>query len=80
MDDLKHFSEALAEWQGNPVTERLRKAMARLVSRRKEAMCRSYLAGNPVPEADRSALLMVEAWVEDFFESSAEDVIAAEEE
>ena len=74
-----HFSGALEEWRANPVTERLRKAMAAQVERRKQALCRAYLGGNPVPESDRLALLMVEEWVEDFFESSAEDVKAAEE-
>lgn len=51
--------------------------MALQVQRRKASICQAYLAGNAVPEADRKALTMVEDWVEDFFESSAEDVATA---
>lgn len=79
MSDLARFSEALEEWRDNPVTERLHKAMALQTERRKASMCSSYLAGQPVPESERLAVLMVEAWVEDFFTSSAEDVAAAED-
>ena len=80
MADLESFSSELEEWRSNPVTERLRKAMELQVERRKESMCAAYLAGNSAPEEDRKALLMLEAWADDFFYSSAEDVEAAEDE
>lgn len=72
-------SEALSEWRENPVTEILREAMRRQIEARKAWLCEAYLLGNPAPEADRQAVHLVEAWVEDFFESSAEDVMAAME-
>jgi len=34
------------------------------------------LSGCPAPEAERIAAILVEEWVEDFFESDAEDVKA----
>jgi len=72
--DWTNFSEALSEWRDNPVTETLRSAMRLVVSRRRQALAQAFLSGVQVPESDRKALLLVEQWVEDFFESSAEDV------
>ena len=77
--DWTAFSEALSEWQENPVTGTLREAMANQIEARKQWVSERYWAGQPVPEADRQALLLVEQWVEDFFESSAEDVRAVME-
>lgn len=77
--DLNWLSEALPEWQGSPVTQALREAMRLQVEARKAAICNRYLAGKPVPEAERVALLMVEQWAEDFFDSTAEDVLTAME-
>ena len=74
--ELSWLSKALPEWQEHRVTQALQQAMQAQMEIRKEALCKSYLAGRPVPEADRLALLMVEQWVEDFFESTAEDVQA----
>lgn len=68
------FSDSLDEWRGNPVTEVLREAMALVVQRRKDRLCRLYLDGRPASEAERLALLMIEQWADDFFNSSAEDV------
>lgn len=48
--------------------------MAGVLQRRRDAMVTDYLAGRDWPEADRRALTLVEEWVEDFFEASAEDI------
>lgn len=79
MRDWKQFSEDLEAWGGNPVTEILREAMARVCARRRSAMLQAYLAGNPWPEEDRKALALVDQWCEDFFASTAEDVRAVME-
>ena len=77
MQDLKAFSDALEEWRESPVTRALREAMGKVLARRKRLLVSSYLSGKAAPEDDRKACLMVERWVEDFFESSAEDVMEA---
>lgn len=74
MRDLISFSRDLAEWRESPVTMELRAAMAKVLARRKRALVSSFLSGREVSEADRRALRLVEEWVADFFESSAEDV------
>ena len=77
MRDLTSLSEALSEWREGPVTQLLRQAMAKVLARRRRQLARFYLSGSPFPEEDRKAFRLVEQWVEDFFESSAEDVIEA---
>jgi hypothetical protein len=77
--DWKRFSEALREWQTHPVTETLQRAMRAVLLRRRQQLTSDFLAGRPVSEADRKALLLVEQWAEDFFEASADDVRAAME-
>ena len=79
MRNWKQFSEDLEEWKGSHVTETLREAMRKVAARRKAALTEAYLSGNQQPGADRKALLLVEQWVEDFFESTAEDVRAVME-
>lgn len=65
------------EWRTAPVTEALRDAIAaQMVAEIKNAAER-YLAGRPIPEESRAALMRMQTWHEDFFTSSYDDVIAA---
>ena len=66
--------EQVQDWRESPVTEALKKAMRKQVELRKNALQRAYMRGEPRPEAERIGLLMLEAWTEDFFTSSAEDI------
>lgn len=79
MSDWQAFSAQLEEWREHPVTVQLQQAMAKLLAERKQALSKAYLAGKPAPEETRLAVLMVEEWVSDFFESSADDVKAVME-
>ncbi len=73
--ELQTFSRQLAEWRESPVTETLQAAMARLLAQRKTSILEAYWRGEPETDSARLAVQMVEQWVEDFFESEAEDVI-----
>lgn len=80
MRDWKQFEQDLEEWQAHPVTEALKGAVGKVCQRRKDQLCQRYLAGRAASEPERIAVLMIEQWAEDFFESSAEDIRAAIEE
>lgn len=75
--EWQRWSEAMAEWQGHPVTELLRGLLDRQIAARKAALQSRWWAGQEVPEAERLALIRLEEWVEDFFDLTADDLRAA---
>lgn len=78
MTEFAKLSQAaLDEWRDNPVTRAVQEAMARVYRVRKSSMLQAYWAGNPPPESERLALLELEQFRDDFFESSLEDIKAA---
>lgn len=72
--EWQRFSAQLAEWRENPVTQALRKAMDKVVANRKAELERLFWAGRVDLEPQRLAALMVDQWIDDFFNSSADDV------
>lgn len=73
--DWQRFSELLDEWKEDPVTVALKEAMDNVISRKREALLSAFWAGQETSE-DRRVLLNVEAWVEAFFNATAEEVRA----
>lgn len=66
--------DEVREWQGHPVTEALQAVMRRQIEMRKRAMATAWFKGQPYPDADRVAVQMLEAWMEDFFHVTADEV------
>ena len=80
MDDLNKLSESLEEWQGNPMTVRLKGLVGKVLAAERDEMCQAWLAGNPPPEASRLALLGVMQIWDNFFEATAEGIEDQEQE
>lgn len=72
--ELAEFSSSLEEWRGHPATVALKEAMGKVLARRKRQLEALFWAGRVDLDPDRKALLLLQEWHEDFFESSAEDV------
>lgn len=71
--------EELDAWRANPVTETMRAVLSRAYEAQKDAALQAYWGGNPWPQEDLKALRRTRDVVEDFFESSADDVRATME-
>lgn len=72
---MKQLSEDdLRSWRDNPVTEALKAGLGRMLEVRREQISQAYWAGQPVPEAVRQALLELEGFREDLFESTLDDL------
>ena len=61
------------------MTACVRGALKALLAGQRKAMAEAYMQGNARTEAERMALLMAEAFVEDMFESTADDYKATME-
>ena len=76
--DLERLSdEALAEWREHPVTRLLRDGLAVQAEALRSSATAAYWSGRAWPEADRLSVLRLEAFREDLFEASADEVKAA---
>lgn len=80
MTDFRTFSEAdLEEWRQHPVSLFIKEALRESFRQQVGSAQQAYWAGNPWPEAERLALLRMQALSEDMFESSLDDLMAAME-
>lgn len=79
MTDLQKLQEALDEWREHPITSRLNKVMGELVRDRKQHFSERWLAGNSPSEPERLALLLLEEWLDNLFNVSAEGLVETEE-
>lgn len=68
------LSKAVEAWKEHPVTEQLKMALRWQLDRRREAITQSYWQGNEATDGERLALLRLEDFWADLFESSAEDL------
>jgi len=72
--ELDSLSDAeLERWREHPVTRIASQALRASIQMQRDSATASYWAGQPWPEADRKALLRLEAAWEDLFEASADD-------
>jgi|TARA_R110000796_G_scaffold4404_3_gene17067 hypothetical protein len=78
VDGLKQLSENLEEWQGHPMTVRLKAVLDGLAAREERLMCLAWLEGNPPSEAERLGFHRAQRAWEDLFEASAEDILTLE--
>ncbi len=72
----KLSAEDWEAWRGNPVTCLMRDLLAEAIQQRKAQALSLYWAGNPLSGQQRRALVLLQEWHEDFFESSFDDVTA----
>ena len=71
--------EEWADWLTHPVTEWARDNLAAVLDRQSAAATSAYWAGKAWPEADRQSLVRLQAWHEDFFTATLEDMMAVTE-
>ena len=68
--------EAWEEWGEHPVTLAVRHAVQCLLDQQREAAQAAYWAGRAWPESDRQSLVRMAQWHEDFFDTTADEVMA----
>lgn len=75
----KLTDDDLGEWKVHPVTEAMRGVISAAYEAQKNAALQAYWAGNPWPPEEIASLRRMGDLLEDFFESSADDVRATME-
>lgn len=71
---MKLTDEQVREWHESPVTEALVQATRKQAEARRKAMLQAYWRGEPYSETDRKAVVMVETWLEDVLDLTADDL------
>ena len=75
----KLSQEELEDWLTSPVTQTLHSLCKNLLALQKEAALDAYWNGKPIDTADQKAMKKYEEFLEDFFETDADDINATME-
>lgn len=71
---MKLTDEQIADWRENPITQAVAGLIAEEVEIQKRHLVDRYLSGQPRPDAERDAVLLVARWVQEFLALSPSDL------
>jgi len=72
---MKLTDEQVRDWMDHPVTEGLRALIRCEVAHQKEHLVKRYLAGNPRPDSERDAILLMARWVDAFLAMTPQEIV-----